>query len=392
MPSDELARLVPALNDQLPDILSEVREQFRPIWPDYAEFLSEEHGEVTLAAKAFLERLVEIAAQPTDGPSTEADPAPHAALFDEIGRVQWRDGGDLTTLLSAYQMGARIAWHHVSRTALAVGIDPHALAALAEAVFIFVDELSSASAHGFVLEQSGASAERERLRDDLVELMLSDRADLIAVRAAATRAGWQLPREAAVILIDGANPVGQAVLSRLDSSCLLIRRRALIGAIVPDPVFSGRRRRLTQALRGAGAVVGHPVSLGDLPASILIAEIAAGLQRDGVLTDDPVFADEHLDAIIVHRDPRVLTALRARVLQPLDDLTPAVRERLIETLTAWLRHFGDRQAIAAELHIHPQTVRYRMGQLHALFGPVLEDPDGRARLILALAWQPRVSG
>ena len=74
------------------------------------------------------------------------------------------------------------------------------------------------------------------------------------------------------------------------------------------------------------------------------------------------------------------------MLAPLADLAPAVAERLTETLAAWLRHFGDRQAIAADLHIHPQTVRYRMAQLHELFGPVLSEPAGRAQLMLALAW------
>ncbi len=339
-----------------------------------------------MAAKAFLQWLVEIADQPTQAFSPQVEAAPHVALFEEIGRIQWREGRDLSTLLSAYQMGARIAWHHVSRAAVDIGVESAALAALAEAVFIFIDQLSSASARGFVLEQSEAVAARERLRDELVELLLSDRSDLVAVRGAAARAGWSLPREAAVILIDPDNPVGQAMLSRLDSSCLLIRRQRLLGAVVPDPVRPGRRKRLAQTLRGAGAVVGHPVALEHLPASVQIAEIAVSLQRGGVLEDDPVFADEHLDAIIVHRDPRLLAALRRTVLAPLEGLPQAVQERLIETLTSWLRHFGDRQAIAADLHVHPQTVRYRMGQLHTLFGQVLDTPAGRARLGLALTW------
>jgi hypothetical protein len=194
-----------------------------------------------------------------------------------------------------------------------------------------------------------------------------------------------------VILVDPNNVIGQAMLSRLDSSCLPIRRRTWLGAVVPDPVRPGRRRRLAEALRGAGAVIGHPVALADLPASVHIAEIAASLRLTGVLTEDPVFADEHLDAIIVHRDPQLLGALRDRMLGPLNGQSPAVRERLTETLASWLRHLGDRQAIAAEMHVHPQTVRYRMAQLQGLFGDVLDDPAARARLTLALAWSPPVA-
>jgi DNA-binding PucR family transcriptional regulator len=82
----------------------------------------------------------------------------------------------------------------------------------------------------------------------------------------------------------------------------------------------------------------------------------------------------------------MLEALREQALAPLSELGPSVRERLSETLGAWLRHMGDRQAVAAELHIHPQTVRYRMSQLHEAFGPALDDPATRTRLTLALAW------
>ncbi|MCW3027071.1 MAG: hypothetical protein JWN81_282 [Solirubrobacterales bacterium] len=47
------------------------------------------------------------------------------------------------------------------------------------------------------------------------------------------------------------------------------------------------------------------------------------------------------------------------------------------TLRAWLRNPGQRKTIAHELRVHPQTVRYRMTRLRELFGPVLDDPDGR---------------
>jgi hypothetical protein len=381
----ELEALAPALVDRLPHILREVRELLSEEWPDYAEFLAHEQDEVAVAAKAFMRYLIEIAEQPETS-FARIESGPQVALFEEIGRIQWREGRDLTTLLGAYQVGARVAWRHVSRAALDARVTPASLAALAEAVFIFIDRLSSASARGFVLEQSEASAARERLRDELVELLLSDRSDSATVRGAASRAGWPLPREAAVILVDPNNVVGQAMLSRLDSSCLPIRRRTWSGAVVPDPVRPGRRRRLAETLRGAGAVIGHPVPLEHLPASVYIAEIAASLRIDGVLTEDPVFADEHLDAIIVHRDPPLLAALRDKVLAPLQGQSPAVRERLTETLAAWLRHLGDRQAIAAEMHVHPQTVRYRMAQLQGLFGSALDDPAARARLTLALAW------
>ena len=69
---------------------------------------------------------------------------------------------------------------------------------------------------------------------------------------------------------------------------------------------------------------------------------------------------------------------------PLDALPPAERARLLETLAAWLAHQRHTPAIAAELHVHPQTVRYRMAKLRELLGEALDTPEGRFELELAL--------
>ena len=375
-----LVALVPALIERMPQLLDDVRGALDPDWPDYARFLAENRGEVGSAAELAVRRLVTLA----DAGGSAAD-LEHE-LFEEIGRIQWRQGRDLTALLAAYQVGARVFWHSVSATAVELQVPPRTLAALAEAVFLFVDKLSSSSARGFVMEQSEAAATRERLRDELVGLLLSDRADADAVRAAARRAGWQVPETVAVVLANPENPTARSVLARMDPSSLVFSRPPLMGAIVPDPARPGLRRRLVQSLSGAEAVVGMAVPLDGLPASVYVAEIAARLQQTGVIPEDPVFTDKHLDAIIVHRDARLLEALRSQVLGPLTATSPASQERLQETLAAWLRHMGDRQAVAAELHVHPQTVRYRLARLHELFGPDLDDPDTRARLALALTW------
>ena len=63
---------------------------------------------------------------------------------------------------------------------------------------------------------------------------------------------------------------------------------------------------------------------------------------------------------------------------------PATAEKLTETLRAWLLHQGRRDAVAEELFVHPQTVRYRMGQLRELFGDDLEDPATVLALVIAL--------
>jgi hypothetical protein len=376
--------LTEALLTRVPAVLDELSAALAPESPDYARFLVANQVEVGVAAHQVLQQLVREGSRDADDEVFVG--LGEQELFEEIGRMQWREGRDVSTLLSAFQLGARVFWRHVAEVAVELDLAPRVLAGLAEGVFAFVDRLSSAAAHGFVLEQSEAAVARERLREELVELLLSDRATEAAVASAAARARWTVPQEVAVVLVQDDSLLGHGVLSRFDPGSLLINRATLAGAVVPDPAAGGRRQRLAELLRGTRAVVGPTVTPDRLPASLHIAEVAARLQRTGVLPEDPVFAEEHLDAIIVHRDSRLLEVLRTQVLRPLESAAPASRERLGETLLSWLRHLGDRQAIAAELHIHPQTVRYRLARLHELFGPALNDPEVRVRLLLALGW------
>lgn len=402
--SSGLADIVPKITDRLPMILAEVRDLLADEHPDYASFLAEEFDDVVASARGFASRLVGLAERsPAEAPGEDVM---EQTLFEEIGREHFRQGQDLSGLLAAYRAGAAVAWRHVAQVALSLDASSESLAGLASAVFTAVDRLSTASLRGYAHEQSESVLARDRLREELGELLLSDRSDTATVRAMAARAEWPLPHEAAVVLVDPANQAARDALSRLEPACLRVRgcgvearpgagspdvgegSRGLLGAIVPDPSGPRRRARLANLLRGAHAVVGATVPLDRLPASVHIAELAMRLRRAQVLDDDPLFVGEHLDALIVHHDERLLAALRRQYLAPLDDLPVPTRDRLATTLTSWLMHMGNRQAMAGELHVHPQTVRYRMAQLRELFGASLDDPSIRATLLLALAWGP----
>ena len=100
--------------------------------------------------------------------------------------------------------------------------------------------------------------------------------------------------------------------------------------------------------------------------------------------DGLAIAEDHLAALIVHGDGGLVAELARRRLAPLEQRPPSSRERLRITLAAWLDHQGSVPRVAEALHVHPQTVRYRLGQLRELFGDGLEDPQARFELGLAL--------
>jgi DNA-binding PucR family transcriptional regulator len=108
-----------------------------------------------------------------------------------------------------------------------------------------------------------------------------------------------------------------------------------------------------------------------------------------VTGEELVDTDERLADLVLGADPEALADLRARVLAPLAGVKPAAAERLAETLRSWLLHQGRREEVAADLVVHPQTVRYRMTQLRELYGDRLSDPATVLELTVALAVPPR---
>jgi DNA-binding PucR family transcriptional regulator len=76
-------------------------------------------------------------------------------------------------------------------------------------------------------------------------------------------------------------------------------------------------------------------------------------------------------------------ALVERYLAPLDEVQN--RQELVATLRAW-QEMGMRAEAAAErLHVHPNTLRYRLGRYEELSGVDLSETEEMVGLWLALA-------
>jgi DNA-binding PucR family transcriptional regulator len=97
-----------------------------------------------------------------------------------------------------------------------------------------------------------------------------------------------------------------------------------------------------------------------------------------------IAARERAGDLLLRSDRRLATELADDRLAPLSGLSAGARERLTDTLEAWLAEQGRLGQVAARLGIHPQTVRYRVARLRELFGDALDDPDERFWLAVAL--------
>jgi len=301
----------------------------------------------------------------------------------QLGRGEARTGRSVEALLAAYRIGARVAWRDMSQVAVEAGVEAEQLGRFAELVFAYIDELSAASVAGHTDELQSSGRVRQRNLERLARALLTG-APADAVSAAAERADWEAPGALTAVVLPESQ-VSQA-LTALDPRTLQATDdvpdlpEGQASLLVPGAGSAAARRTLLRALRGTDAVVGPATPWLDAAASHRRAVRCLALGLEGL-----VDSEEHLAALLLAADPEARAALRDRVLAPMAELRPATAEKLTETLRVWLLHHGRREAIAEALFVHPQTVRYRVGQLREVYGDRLEDPAFVLEATLALA-------
>jgi len=303
-----------------------------------------------------------------------------------LGRGEARSGRSADALLSAYRVGARVAWRELAETAVEAGVPADMLADFAELVFAYIDELSAASVAGHADELETSGRVRQGYLDRLAfGILRADPAD--ALVAAAERADWTPPKTLTAVILPSAQlrPVqGLLDLRTLTSVGEPVTLPDGLGVLLVPDVGGRARTRFMRTLVGRAAVAGPARPW--LAASTSYARALRALDLRSELGEDATYdTEEHLADLVLAADREAVADLRARVLAPLHDLRPATQQKLAETLRAWLLHQGRRDDVAAALFVHPQTVRYRMGQLRELYGDRLEDPATVRDLTIALA-------
>jgi hypothetical protein len=309
------------------------------------------------------------------------------ALYVAVGERWWRSGRSLDDLQAGYHLGARVVWRRMAAIAGHAGAEAATVAVLADSLFAYLDEIAAVTVEGFVAAQAAAAGAVERRRQHLVAVLIADPpADRATLERAALDAAWTLPRTVAVVAIaaghgglrDRRMPTGVLVGSAADGTGCLV---------LPDPGGPGRRRQLELALHGLPAAVGPTTDVERGARSWTRAHALWGLMAGGRLPGDGHAirsADDHLLELLLAEDPTLVDDLARLRLAPLSDLSPRQRERLEQTLLSYLRHRGNGPQMAADLHVHLQTVRYRLTRLRELLGAALDDPEARFELEVVL--------
>ncbi|MGW0710647.1 helix-turn-helix domain-containing protein [Streptomyces sp. NPDC002643] len=377
----DLAKLLYA---HLETVADEVEEEVRRQVPEYARPVDRtSRAQLRCGVVQALTLFVDHIADRGRG-----DGGSIAATYYELGRSEALRGRGLDALQSALRVGGLHAWRLMGRTVEELGLDSTVVAALGELAFRTVHEVAEAAAAGYAEARPDNAEELERRRGRLLELLLGEEpVAMEAVRDLAHAARWPVPGRVAVVVLAARPEQHEEEWPLAAAGALVDMESRPPRMLLPDPDGSGRfgGRAFTLALRGRPAAIGPTVPLTEAARSLRWACRALGLMGRGILPrQGVVHCADHLSTLLLHGDEPLLATLRSRVLAPLDSVAEGARGRLAETLLAWLLSGSNVPDVATRLHIHPQTVRYRLRQLEKLFGPALHDPDTRLDLILAL--------
>jgi hypothetical protein len=375
IPRETVAAVRPVLGELVEGILKAVRAEN----PVYAEVLSGPEGVgirlgIEQAVSSFLEAI-----ERGERPAKET-----AEIWRRLGEAEFQAGRSLEALRAAWRTGTRAAWRGAAELGAAAGVPTPTVIALAESIFVYTDELGTDVIEGYIRIQSDEAGERERRRRRLASLLLDgEDHDPEGIARAAELARWPVPQTLAVLAVAGETP--GAITRRLDADVLAGSDREGAWLVIPDPDGPGRAAAIKRAVSKAEVTLGPTVEVREAHRSLRWARAALELVIAGAIpSEHPTRTDAHLANMILLHDEELARALSDRCLAPFDALSDKDNERMLDTLAAWLAHQRHTPAIAAQLHVHPQTVRYRIGRLKELLGDRLETADGRFELELAL--------
>ncbi|MEU4083510.1 PucR family transcriptional regulator [Streptomyces aureus] len=362
-------------------IVAAVHEQV----PVYAALDDSRLPEVRAIAAWGLERLLHLWA--TDGTLGAAD----LRRFRGIASARAADGRPVRAVLRAYRVAGTVLTDEVAARAPGLGADD--AFALARMLLVSLDTLSEEMATAYAATSEDLAGDRGRaLRLLLDDLIAGRHASVGALTDRCARLGVQLPDPCCLLVAEPASAERPDAAHGTATDLL----DALAGPgdeATPLATVRGSRAVLLLPLAAAakaGAVLGERswrgcavtgegldrIALAHRLAADALDTAPAHAHRPGhVLTD----ADAQVLALLAGRPAAAPGQIARLVLGP---LTEAAQGHLLDALAAYL-DAGSANAAARALHLHPQSLRYRLRRVQELTGRDPRDPWHRLTLDIA---------
>jgi purine catabolism regulator len=266
-------------------------------------------------------------------------------------------------------------------------------------------------------KQQAVSAAEERLRGDFLNVLLTagvSEAPIVERRA--LEMGYSLQGHHVALLLDlGESPArardvaGREIGSQFGTTkvrtltcthgsglavlCHADDRNAWGAIEAQARAICGRTMAIVPAAKAVIGIGGRGEGLGGLRQSFNQAQETLSLALElfdggGVLTygELPLY---HLLRRL--QDCEELEAFRRQTLAALEAYDRDHDAELVTTLEAYFRHFGNVSQTASSLHLHRNSLIYRLERLGDITGLNLDDEEDRFALQLALKLRPFVS-
>ncbi|MFD0905712.1 PucR family transcriptional regulator [Actinomadura sediminis] len=358
--------------------MEEIAAEIRRRLPAYAHPADSEQGRwmvrtITTTVSSFVDSL--------DDPSP--DWSPLTKLYAHIGAHEASEGHGLDSLEAALRLSSQITCRRFIGHAYDFGWSQETLATLTEAHFRLLAMLVDAAAEGYASAREELATRREVARGRLRDVLVADPPiGLEAIRELAKAADWTAPETICAVALRGpvagtARLVPPTVLADWSGDAPYL--------VVPDPGGPGQERLMAALADACPGAVGPTVPVGRGAVSLRWARRAVALAEEGVLpADGTVRCCDHLATLITAEARDLVEAAAPQYLRPLMEQPSPRREMLAETLLTYFNSGGNAVVTGRHLHIHPQTVRYRIRVIQELFGGEPAAPDTKLATMIAL--------
>jgi hypothetical protein len=219
----------------------------------------------------------------------------------------------------------------------------------------------------------GDAGDGSQLWESAASLQLPHRGTFVVAAARTSRPG-----------VEAVARAEDALRVRGIRSAWRVEIDAHVGVVVLTP-----RNGIDKLCAHLGQLASGPVGLSEPYASLDLTPAALRQARLASATASPASHDivryEHVPVAVLLASAADAAGNVARaILGPVLALPSAECEMLLGTLRAWFAEDGATSTAAERLHVHRNTVRYRLRRVEELTGRSLSRPTGVAELHLAL--------
>jgi hypothetical protein len=309
-------------------------------------------------------------------------------------RRRVRQGVPATSLLKAYRVAVRVMWRELLQSPewQQPELAP-LLAVVAEWALDFSDAISTEVDTSYLDEQRKLSEEIEHRRSALLELVLAGRLEEARLDLMPELRTPHVVVVAEVVEdppMEKLDRVGEALEKHAGAKLWTVRQKAVVGVLRRTPT-EGRPRvlHMLQDVMSSEPIVLRLGLGGDsqgpetTPSSYSEANDAIRIGKamfgGGQRVHDFNSLGQYSLAL---REPAIAARWAASQLA---EFGSALKRRWsLPTLESYLAHRGNHKAVARELGVHVNTVKYRLSIIRSRLGVQLDDGEAASELLMAI--------